>query len=56
MKREQTPKCLVCGQPDGSCIRCRADEWGASQNIFQVPKASLLIVAIGAIIALTLFV
>lgn len=47
--------CLACGEPSGSCVRCKAQKWNEPWRPLGLPAALWLALIIGAAITSVLW-
>ena len=53
LKKNDMP-CLACGEPKGSCVRCRSDAFNQPSFLSEVPKKSWVILIVGVIASVVL--
>lgn len=54
MLKKNDMLCLACGEPKGSCVRCRSEAFNHPTFLSEVPKRSWVILIIGGIASMVL--
>lgn len=55
MKSTDKHACAACGEPRDSCVRCKAAKLNEPRRVLGLPRASWLVLILGAAIALALW-